>query len=413
MLAGVGGSRHVSRPSDRYHGARVSVVVEVETVPDARRWRPVAAYAMLAAATQLLWLTFAPLTTASAHHYHVSENAIGWLAELFPLFYVVLALPAGRLLDRAFHRWLAVGALLTALGGLTRLIGPFGWVLTGQVLVAIGQPLVLNAVTKVASEHLPARLRPHGIAVGSAGIFVGMLLALTLGTLFGGAHLQALLELEAAFGVVAAAALLFELRLRGSGEEAEPDVALGIVALRDVWADRNVRVLSGLLFIGFGVFVALTTWLQALLHNYRISSSTAGGLLVAMVLAGALGAAALPPLVVSRSAERVVVALAVAVTAGGAALLAFEHVVAIDAVVLVAIGLLLLTLLPVILELSERRAGASAGTVTSLLWLAGNAGGLVIAVLVAVLVHHPTPAFLVLAVVSVCAAPLVLALSTD
>ena len=180
-----------------------------------------------------------------------------------------------------------------------------------------------------------------------------------------------------------------------------------------MWADRNVRVLSGLLFLGFGVFVALTTWLQALLHNYRISSSTAGGLLVAMVLAGALGAAALPPLVVSRSAERVVVALAVAVTAAGSALLAFEHVVAIDAVVLVAIGLLLLTLLPVILELSERRAGASAGTVTSLLWLAGNAGGLVIAVLVAVLVHHPTPAFLALAVVSLCAAPLVLALSTD
>ena len=65
---------------------------------------------MLAAATQLLWLTFAPLTTASAHHYHVSETAIGWLAELFPLLYVVLALPAGRLLDRSFHRWLAVGA---------------------------------------------------------------------------------------------------------------------------------------------------------------------------------------------------------------------------------------------------------------------------------------------------------------
>jgi hypothetical protein len=37
----------------------------------------------------------------------------------------------------------------------------------------------------------------------------------------------------------------------------------------------------------------------------------------------------------------------------------------------------------------------------------------VIAVLVAVLVHHPTPAFLALAVVSLCAAPLVLALSTD
>ncbi len=392
----------------------MSAVAGVEATDDVRRWRPVAAYAMLAAATQLLWLTFAPLTTASAHHYHVSETAIGWLAEIFPLFYVVLALPAGRLLDRAFHRWLAVGAALTALGGLSRLIAPdFAWALLGQLLVAVGQPLVLNAVTKVASEHLPPRLRPHGIAVGSAGIFLGMLLALTLGTLFGGAHLEALLEAEAAFAVLAAGALLFEMRHRDAGEEDEPDVALGIVALREVWADRNVRVLCGLLFIGFGAFVALTTWLQALLHNYRISSTTAGGLLVAMVLAGALGAAVLPPLVVSRKAERSMVAGAIIVTVTGAALLAFEHVVAIDAVILVAIGLLLLTLLPVILELSERRAGANAGTVTALLWLAGNAGGLVIALLVAVLVHHPTPAFLALALVSLCAAPLVLALSTD
>jgi len=203
------------------------------------------------------------------------------------------------------------------------------------------------------------------------------------------------------------------MRHHGAGEADEPDVALGVVALREVWADRNVRVLCGLLFIGFGAFVALTTWLQALLANYRISSATAGGLLVGMVLAGAIGAAVVPPLVVSRNAERSMVAGAVIVTVSGASLLAFEHVVAIDAVVLVAIGFLLLTLLPVILELSERRAGASAGTVTALLWLAGNAGGLVIAVLVAVLVHHPTPAFLALALVSLCAVPLVLALSTD
>jgi hypothetical protein len=207
-------------------------------------------------------------------------------------------------------------------------------------------------------------------------------------------------------------ALLFELRVVGS-PDGERDVAVGMPALAEVWADRNVRVLSGLLFLGFGAFVALTTWLQALLHNYHISSTTAGGLLVAMVLAGAVGAGALPPVVVARKAERGMIAGAVAVTFAGAIALAFEHAVAIDAIVLGAIGLMLLTLLPVILELSERRAGASAGTVTSLLWLAGNAGGLVIALLVGVLVHHPAAAFLTLALVGLCATPLVFALATD
>jgi predicted MFS family arabinose efflux permease len=409
--------KHCLQPIDRLRSARVSEFTSVGRRDEVRRWRPVAAYALLAAATQLLWLTFAPLTTASAHHYHVSETAIGWLAEIFPLLYVLLALPAGRLLDRSFHRWLGVGAVLTALGGLTRLIGAdFAWALLGQLLVAIGQPLVLNAVTKVAGEHLPPRLRPHGIAIGSAAVFAGMLLALLLGTLFGGRHIAALLELQGAFGVVAAAAMLYELRRRAvavAAAQQDAPVAVRLVALREVWAQRNVRVLGGLLFLGFGVFIALTTWLQALLHNYGVSSNTAGTLLVGMVLAGAIGAGALPPLVVRRHAERRTVGAAVAVAATGALLLAFEHAVAVDAVVLAAIGLLLLTLLPVILELSERNAGASAGTVTALMWLAGNAGGLVVTVLVALLVHHPLPAFVALAVISLCATPLVFALSTD
>ena len=83
----------------------------------------IAAYAALAAATQMLWLTYAPITTGAAHHYGVSESAIGWLSELFPLLYVVLALPAGVALDRWFRPALMVGAVLTAIGGVVRL----GW----------------------------------------------------------------------------------------------------------------------------------------------------------------------------------------------------------------------------------------------------------------------------------------------
>jgi predicted MFS family arabinose efflux permease len=372
-----------------------------------RRWGAVCAYASLAATTQLLWLTYAPLTTASAHHYHVSETAIGWLAEIFPLLYVVFAIPAGRLLDRSFHRWLALGALLTAAGGLVRLAGDdYAWALAGQVLVALAQPLVLSAVTKVAAEYLPPALRPNGIAVGSAGIFAGMLLALVLGTALGGHQIEALLVIQGAFGVVAAIALCAQLAQRGGGEAEDEEVAVGVRALRSVWLDPGVRVLCGLLFLGFGAFIALTTWLQALLHHYRISANAAGGLLVAMVLAGALGAALLPPLLVRRGAERPMITASVLAVIAGGVVLAFVHTIAVAVVVLVPMGLLLLTDLPVVLELSERGAGAAAGTVASLLWLAGQLGGVVVSLAVQALVHHPMLAFLLLAAVGVCALPL-------
>src|SRR6201996_9828168 len=86
--------------------------------------RMVIAYALVAAATQVLWLTYAPIDPAAPHHSGVSTGAIGWLAEIFPLLYVVLALPAGRLLDAGFRPALAGGGALVGLGGLLRLGGP-------------------------------------------------------------------------------------------------------------------------------------------------------------------------------------------------------------------------------------------------------------------------------------------------
>ena len=85
------------------------------------RWGTVAAYAAVAAANQLLWLTYAPITTATAEHFDVSESAVGWLSQVFPLLYVVLAIPAGLALDRRFRGALLAGAWLTAVGGAVRL----------------------------------------------------------------------------------------------------------------------------------------------------------------------------------------------------------------------------------------------------------------------------------------------------
>ena len=373
---------------------------------DRRGWWVIGAFALLAGATQLLWLTYAPITTGAAHHYHVSESDVGWLSEIFPLLYVVLAIPCGRVLDRSLSGGLGAGALLCFAGGVIRLFGDsFGWALAGQVVVAVAQPLVLGSITKLASSRLPASERHEGIAVGSAGMMAGMLAALVLATALGGTGIPTLLWIGAAFSGVAAAAMLVALRVPGRG-------SLGPAvferrALRAVWADGQVRVLAGLVFVGFGVFIALTTWLQALLKHYGVSSGAAGGVLVAMVVLGAVGSAVLAPFVLARGFEQRLIGASILAGVLGCVVLAVVHAFAVDAVVLAVVGMLLLTDLPVILELSERRAGNDGGTVAGLMWLAGNGGGIVVAVLVQALVHHPVPAFLVLAACGCAAVPLV------
>jgi predicted MFS family arabinose efflux permease len=376
-----------------------------------RSWRAVGAYAFVASASQMLWLTFAPITTASAHHFHVSEGAVGWLSEVFPLVYVLLAIPAGMALDRWFRPALIAGGGLTAAGGLVRLGGDsFGVALAGQVLVAFGQPLVLNAITKLASEYLPTDKRPEGISYGSAGIFGGMLLGLGLGpVLAGSGDLHTLLVVNAAYAIVALAVLIAALRTPGLSSENVDTLAPG--GLRAVWDDRLIRSLAGVSFLGFGVFVAVTTWLQALLSPAGVSSDTAGGLLVAMVVVGIAGSAAVPAAVARRGQTFRLLQATACGTCFACLLLAAVDWLPGFAIAVAIIGFFLITSLPVMLELTERRAGANGGSATALMWMAGQGGGIVIAVIVQVVVHHPTAAFVLMAVAAAGALPLINAAS--
>ena len=58
------------------------------------------------------------------------------------------------------------------------------------------------------------------------------------------------------------------------------------------------------------------------------------------------------------------------------------------------------------LEIAERRAGDAGATTAALLWLAGNAGGLIVALIVQALLKEPAAAFAVMAAVMVLALPL-------
>jgi len=273
------------------------------------------------------------------------------------------------------------------------------------VMVAVAQPVVLSAVSKLAGEYLPLDQRANGIAVGSAGSFVGMLLALLLGPTVG-AHgqLERLLVLEAVLAVIPAVGLA--LCLRTPGRESGEHAAIEGNAARALWDLRSMRTLCGLVFLGFGIFVALATWLQTLLHPSGVSEAASGGLLVGMMIAGVVGCAVLPPLVARRHSERGFMRSTVLVACAGCVVLGVAPWLGVRALALVAMGVVLLPALPVILTAAEQLAGAAAGTAGAIVWMAGNLGGLVVALIVQILVHHPLAAFLAMAGMSLFGLPL-------
>lgn len=368
------------------------------------RWPVITAFALVGTSTQLIWLNFAGVTTVAAERYDVSENAIGWLAQVFPLLYVVLAIPAGLILDRWFRSGLLAGAILTTVGAALRLVSDdYVWLLIGQLVASVAQPLVLNAITGITGRYLAEKDRPKGIAVGTASTFAGMVLAFVLsGVLPDGDQLPTLLTVSAAFAVLASAALAFALRKPG---EHRVDRAGEAGALGVAWSDPLIRRLALLAIFPFGVFVAMTTFAQALLEPAGVSGGTASTILLVNVVAGVVACAIVPVIAVRHRAESSLIVTSLLVTALGCAILALAPGVLTGFVAITVIGFLLLPTLPVVLELVERRTGQAESTGAGLIWMAGNLGGLLTAVAVGLLVDRPALAFAVMAAVALVAVP--------
>jgi predicted MFS family arabinose efflux permease len=184
-------------------------------------------------------------------------------------------------------------------------------------------------------------------------------------------------------------------------QSAGPAAAIGIAELKAVWRIDLTRTLAALAFVGVGVFVAMSTYLQPILHHNHISSTAAGLMLAGMLLAGVIGCGAFPPPVAKRNAARTYLMFAVTWVGACCILLSVLHpVAAADFVLVPLIGLMLLASLPVMLELIEREMGAVGGVATGILLLAGNGGGLIVAVVVSLFTGIGWIAFLILAAVA-------------
>lgn len=377
----------------------------------ATRWAVLLAYALLAACTQLLWLTFAAVDTRSAAVMHVDVGIVGDLAAVFPFIYIVLALPTGRWLDLRFNQALGVGALLTGAGAVLRMVSPdsFGWQLAGQLVIAAGQPLVLNSVTKVAARYFAPGERATAISIGTAALFVGILAAVLMaGPLFGAGGLPLLLGVQAALAVVATALALLAFR----AAPAFPDDPSASVSLRWLAGDRFIWILAALVFIGMGTYNAVATWLQPILAHFG-EGDAAGNLIAILTFAGVIGAAVLPTWVSRRDRRRGMLLAALAISA-----VAFLAIAAIHNVVWIGIwmfgaGFVLLAALPVVLDWASVHAGPERqGSAVGFLMMAGNLGGLLLVLVVQVVIGNPYLALAALALFTLVGVPVAIRLPT-
>src|SRR5665647_299001 len=156
------------------------------------RWMVLASFMVVGALTQLMWLNYAAITTTTgvgasrlvgvAQLMGVSEFKITLLATMFPLLYIPVSIPAGIIIDRKGFRYaVLLGAILTAGFSFLRLFtGNYVLVLLGMIGIAIGQPFVLNSITKMTSAWFPTEESATATCIATLSLFLGMIVALAL-----------------------------------------------------------------------------------------------------------------------------------------------------------------------------------------------------------------------------------------
>jgi len=255
------------------------------------RWVVLAAFMLAAIANQLSWIVFAPITSEAMAFYQVSDIMIGLLSMVFMIVYVLIVLPAAWTIDTlGFRVSVGIGAACTALGALCRGIfaGSFPLVFVGQVIVAIGQPFILGAVTKLAAEWFPPDERATASGLGTLSFYVGILGGLILTPLLAsGFGIPSMLLIWGVFA--AAVAVLFAILAKDKPSGIRERTPL-FAGLKSMFSNRSFVILLVIFFFGLGAFNGITTWIEQIVRPRGFNAAQAGvtgGLMLAGGIAGA------------------------------------------------------------------------------------------------------------------------------
>jgi predicted MFS family arabinose efflux permease len=335
-----------------------------------------------AAMSQMLWLNFAPLLTEVQKKYSVNELASNSLVLVFPLVYVLISVPAGFLTDRKGYRYsILLGSIIMTVFALLRIFdGPFWFLLACQTGIAVGQPFIINGISKLVADWFAPEQNALATGLGTLGMFIGMALGMALAVpLYAGLQYTGSMFVFALMTLTST--LLFAFFAYENSQTRHDATAAMARDLRLLLKSANLVKLFIISFLALGYFNGFTGWLEQILAPNGVGAEAAGNAGACLIGGGILGAAIIPA--ISDALRRRKPFLILCCLLAGAFTWPLSR--AGDGVLLYAYsGLLGFFFLPgyaLLLSATEEFAGADrAGSATGLLMLFGNAGGVVVGV---------------------------------
>jgi MFS family permease len=351
------------------------------------RWVVLTVYMYISALTQLYWLNFAAIETFIEERFTITASSVMWFTLVFPLVQVLLSMPAGMIIDRkGFKYGVGIGALFTGLFAMLRLVNTdsFTILLMSQIGIAVGQPFVLNGVTKLVVTWFPQKEEGTAVGLGSLALLVGMMVGLgATPALVQYLGFETMLLIYGILGVLGIPLFFWLAKPRPATPSREPESQQEITGwqgIKHILKMRDFVILGFIALIGIGVFNGLATWLEKILNElHQIPMTDAGIISAILVLSGIVGCIVIPlvsdrimrrkPFLLLASAIGAVCIVALMVGKGYAA----------NVVNGIFLGFFLISALPIMLTMSAEITGARfAGISVGYLQLLGNAAAVAI-----------------------------------
>ncbi len=265
------------------------------------RWVVLGVFMFVNLTIQTLWISFAPISGPAAQYYGVSDLQIGFLAMSFMIAFIPLSIPVAWVIDTyGFRIAVSIGVILMGIFGIMRgLVGSNYYLVLGSTIgIAIAQPFLLNAWTKVPANWFA--LEERATAVGL------VTLANLLGTALGMVLTPILIEslpiptVQLIYGGFAAFSALLFLFLAREHPPTPPCLpgqevrALMLDGLRHALTVKPFWLVLAVSFIGLGIFNGITTWVENIIRPRGFTPTDAGTMGALMIVGGVIGAVVIP-----------------------------------------------------------------------------------------------------------------------
>jgi len=267
------------------------------------RWVVLLVFFIINALMQLQWITFAPITSEAVAFYKVDAFHIDLLSLIFMIVYIFVSIPASYIIDTwGIRIGIGIGAALMGVFGFMKgfYSASYDMILIAQIGLAVGQPFVMNAVTKVGVRWFPLHERATQAGISVLAQFVGIIIAMAATPyLFTSCGMEKMLMI---YGIATLAGAVIFILLNKEHPPTPPcppghDERIGVFAgMKHIFKQRDMIYLLIIFFIALGIFNAVTTWIEQIIGPRGFTITQAGITGALMMVGGIVGASIIPAL---------------------------------------------------------------------------------------------------------------------